>query len=653
MQLNRQIKVGLVQIGDRFGEQYYFPYSIGLLQAYAQKNLKNQKEFIFLLPIYKRIRVDEAVRYLSEADIVFFSTYIWNYKINLEIAKRVKQNKNNCIIVFGGPQVPESAKVMKTFLKNHHFIDIASYGEGEVPFLRILENFKKGSWENVPSIGFFTEDDYFMYNPQVEGNKSLNTSVSPYSQGIFDSLIKANPQDSWSGLIETNRGCPFSCAYCYWGRRPNKKVYLHDLETVFKEIDWFSQKKIEFVFCCDANFGLFKRDFDIVKKVMENKRKYGYPMAFSVQNTKNSTEKIFRLQKTLNDVGLQKGVNLALQSLNEETLKSINRSNISNKVYEELQIMFTRNKIPTFSDLILCLPNESYDTFTNGTSNLIERGQHNRLQFINLMVLENTTMAEPAYQKKYDLIIKKSKIVSHHTSLDNEPEISEVQKLVIGTKTMPKKDWIKTRVFCWMISLLHFNKLLQIPFILLNKIYSVSYKELTEIFTEKSKKYRQISEILSFFTAKAKKIQNGDCEYVASKEWLNIWWPADEYMFIKLFLRKNSEAFYNEAESAINDFIKEKKLKLPKKLLSNAIRFNKSLIKLPFIKTDLDISLDYNIFEMYQGVLNGIDIPLESGVFNYIIDRTSNKWTSWEEWFREVVWYGTKRGAYLYDCKRR
>jgi radical SAM superfamily enzyme YgiQ (UPF0313 family)/arsenate reductase-like glutaredoxin family protein len=644
--------VGLVQIGDKFGEQYYFPYAIGLLQSYAQKNLKNPEEFNFFLPVYKRLKIAEAVKCLYRADIVFFSNYIWNFQINLEIAKNIKNQKNNCLIVFGGPQVPESKETMKEFLKQHPFIDILSYGEGEKPFLKILENLKKRNWQNVPSIGFFSKNR-FIYNQPVEETNNLAV-YSPYLDGIFDSLMKTNPEDSWSGLLETNRGCPFSCAYCYWGRKSKKKICSYDIGRVFKEIDWLSKNKIEFVFCCDANFGLFDRDFEIVKKIAQNKKKYGYPMAFSVQNTKNSTEKIFKLQKELNDAGLQRGVNLALQSVNKETLKSISRSNISNQTYKDLQMMFAKNKIPTFSDLILGLPKESYSTFTKGVSDIIKEGQHNRLQFINLMVLENTAMADPAYQKKYGLIIKESNVILPRTNLDSVPEVFETQKMVIGTKAMPKEDWVKTRVFCWMASLLHFNKLLQIPFVLLNRIGSVDYRELIEIFTnsKNSEKYPEISKINSVFVKKAKDIQKGNGEYVSSKDWLNIWWPIDEYFLIKIFRERKTKIFYREAESAINEFLKKKKIKLPDKLLADAIRFNQNLIRLPIVKNNLEIVLNYNIPEIYQAAINGQTLPLEKGSFRYRIDRVSKKLASWKDWYREVVWYGTKRGAYFYNWKR-
>ena len=119
MRPKEKIKVGLVQIGDEFGGQYYFPYSIGLLQAYAQAHLKENEDFEFLLHIYKRSAIAEAIERLINADIVFFGTYLWNYRISLEIARGIKQRNNGCIIVFGGPQIPESPTGMEIFFKNN------------------------------------------------------------------------------------------------------------------------------------------------------------------------------------------------------------------------------------------------------------------------------------------------------------------------------------------------------------------------------------------------------------------------------------------------------------------------------------------------------------------------------------------------------
>ncbi len=59
-----KIKVGMVQVNSGFLNQNYVPYSLGLLQAYAQKYLKNIDDFEFLLPIYKKILLKDALNFL-------------------------------------------------------------------------------------------------------------------------------------------------------------------------------------------------------------------------------------------------------------------------------------------------------------------------------------------------------------------------------------------------------------------------------------------------------------------------------------------------------------------------------------------------------------------------------------------------------------
>jgi len=648
------IKVGLVQIGENFGGQYYLPYSVGLLQAYAQKKLENIRDFEFLVPVYKRTPIDEILAYFKDARIIIFSVYLWNLRYSLEIAKQVKLAHPNCITVFGGPQIPDRPEALETMLRKYPYIDIGCYGAGEVPIIRMLKNFPRRTWAEVPSIGFINSNDSFVQTACADRISNLDEIPSPYLEGVFDSLMKTYPEERWSALWETNRGCPFNCAFCAWGSQANNKIYKYAMERLIREIDWFSKNKIEFIFCCDANFGIFeKRDLGIVEKVAENKNKYGYPIAFSVQSTKNATKTIFELNKILNDAGLQKGVNLALQSLYEQTLKSIRRSNISIANYQDLQKMFTHEGISTFSDIIIGLPGETYESFTYGVSSLIEGGQHNRVQFINLSILENTEMAKPEYQREHGLILQECRMASHHTSLnlDNANQIHEIEHLVIGTQTMPKEYWVKARVFAWMISLLHFDKLMQIPFVILNTACSISYRELVEIFIIDDDRYPLISEINSLFTKKALSIQSGDSEYIPSPEWLNIWWRADEFAFIKSCREASISHLYEEAEQLIVQHLAESGLSLPTKLLHEAVNLNALLIKQPFAFENQRICLGYNIIEVYKAALVGINLPLLEGNCCYEIIRDKQSFTTWDDWCREIVWYGTKKGTYLYDFR--
>ena len=39
----------------------------------------------------------------------------------------------------------------------------------------------------------------------------LSELPSPFLNGVFDELVRNNPNEKWIGLWETNRGCPFQC----------------------------------------------------------------------------------------------------------------------------------------------------------------------------------------------------------------------------------------------------------------------------------------------------------------------------------------------------------------------------------------------------------------------------------------------------------
>ena len=61
-------RVGLVQINNSFSGQNYLPYAAGLLEAYVRKYARAPERFEFMLPLYKRQRVEEAVDALIAAD---------------------------------------------------------------------------------------------------------------------------------------------------------------------------------------------------------------------------------------------------------------------------------------------------------------------------------------------------------------------------------------------------------------------------------------------------------------------------------------------------------------------------------------------------------------------------------------------------------
>lgn len=643
----RPLTVGLVQINNSFSGQNYLPYAVALLEAYVRAQAADPARYYFKLPIYKRIAISAAVEQLLDCDIVGFSTYVWNAQISLEIARRLKARRPEILIVFGGPHVPDQPE---EFLRANPSIDVAIHNEGEKIFLRLLEMYPSRDWAGVSSVSFVGPDGRFTRNPNGERFRDLDEVPSPFLDGTLDAVVAAYPQETWIGLWETNRGCPFQCTFCDWGSATAGKVTKFGMDRLIGEIDWFSRNKIEYIFCCDANFGIQKRDVEIAEYVAKVKSETGYPAALSVQNTKNATERAYRTQKILSDAGLNKGVALSMQSVDMTTLEAIKRDNISLETYMELQRRFTRDKVETYSDLILGLPGETYDSFVEGVCLLIETGQHNRIQFNNLSILPNAEMGNPAYQKKFGMETVESTIINiHGERVELEDDVPEVQQLVVCTAAMPRADWRRTRAFCWITALLHFDKLFQIPLIAAHELAGLSYREVLEAFLDvDARAFPLLGEIRDFFLDEAGRIQEGAAEYVFSKEYLGIYWPADEYIFITLTAERKFDEFYRQAGGLLKELAALHGDAKIDKILNEALHLNGALVKQPYAREDEVVELSCDLMSFYTGVREGEKQPLRQVPTAVQIDRRSQCYDDFQAWCREVVWWGNKKGAYLY-----
>jgi hypothetical protein len=88
---------GLGAGGERFA---MLPYSVGLLQAYAQRHAANALELSFRPAVFSRISVEDAVAQLDGCDVAGFSLYVWNERISLAIAQELKRRRADLRTVF-------------------------------------------------------------------------------------------------------------------------------------------------------------------------------------------------------------------------------------------------------------------------------------------------------------------------------------------------------------------------------------------------------------------------------------------------------------------------------------------------------------------------------------------------------------------------
>jgi radical SAM superfamily enzyme YgiQ (UPF0313 family) len=341
--------------------------------------------------------------------IWMFSNYMWSIDHNLSVSAAVKQNDAGNITIHGGPSTPEYEQACEDFMARNRSVDIAVHGEGEVAACQVLaaiERLDNGVLQptdrlsDVPGITFrkpggarrdLTRTDARMRMP------SPDSVPSPYIEGIFDAY-EARVE---AAIIETNRGCPFRCTFCDWGSATNQKVTRFELNRVHGELDWIGRNRIGVLWIADANFGMLKRDLAIAEKIVDVKRRYGYPQEVVVNYTKNANERLAEIIRVFTEGGIISQGIISIQTTDPETLKIIDRENIKTEKYDRLLEIFSELGLPLSTDLMIGLPGITPDAFDKDLQRYIDADVS--VKAYPTQLLPNSPMAHPDYIKKYQI----------------------------------------------------------------------------------------------------------------------------------------------------------------------------------------------------------------------------------------------------------
>lgn len=637
-------KIQLVQLNNKYGSQVYLPYSVGILQAYVQQDEEISSNFSFSDFVFIRQKVSEMAKNIGSVDIFGISCYVWNWALSLRLAEEVRKNNPNCLIIFGGPQVPNGVK--ESFFEKYNFIDIAVHGEGEVTFLEILKSYAK----HAPDQKFNDIAGCTFYDRSVNAMKKgrprpriidLDSIPSPYLEGTFDYLFDKKDY-TWMITWETNRGCPFKCSFCDWGSAIATKVRKFSDKRLIEEIDFFSAKEVDLVFGADANFGIFKRDTEFALRLAQNKMETGYPNQFRVCFTKNTTDRVFELAQIFAKAGMAKGVSISMQSLNNDTLEKIQRKNIKMKFFKDLQKKYVANDLVTYTELILPLPGETYESFVEGIDSLLDSSQHSGIVIYNCSIMPNAEMGGDSYQQEHGLDMVEIPIFQAHSDMKDTDEVVEKETIIVGTNTMTREQYRKTYKFAWAIQCMHLLGLLQVVSIVLRYHYGIKYSDFYQGLISYGEQNRttniglelqRIDKLLDGVFA-----GHGFDQYVSGFE--EVSWPPEEASYLRI--SEQLDSFYEEVynfittkysidDDILKDIIKYQKLRL--------VNFNNQEEKVFHLK--------YNVHYYYEecraGMLSHFEkIPtsFKLSPYKFFKDRKS--------FSREIVWYGRKGGKFFH-----
>jgi len=630
----------------------YLPLVSGILRAYAEQDETIRQHYEFLPFQFLRAKPETLLENFVDPDVVCFSSSMWNEQLNLRLSALIKEKYPECLIIYGGPHVPHHPE---EYFKQHPFIDIGVRGEGERPFLAVLNRFiESRDFEDIPNISWRNPDtgECVRNDGEYPLEKDLDTYPSPYTEGLFDDLFEQHPETNFQAIIETNRGCPFLCSFCFWGQGGlSLKFRYHGMDRIKDEFKWIANNKISYVFNADSNFGMHRRDAEIADFLIDTNKEYGFPEKFRTCFGKNTDERIFDIGLKLHKHGLEKGITLSRQSMDSQTLEYIDRKNIKMSTYRNLQTKYNEHEIPVYTELILGMPGEHHEGWLDGIEELLQSGLKNQLFIYPCQVYPNTSMGDPEYIKKFGIRTQRIRLTEIHALIRPDDDMPEYEDIIIESDAMPMADWKRMSRFSWMVMMLHSLKLGYFILMYMAERYGTRHRDLIQFISE-SQMPEEDAPIFhaegAFHKEIMAKILDGQGRACELPEYGNLYWDVEEASILRI--AGQLDEFYAQFQRVLELFLKEKNISFNQEELSQAVHYQRMRFPTWNAPDKSRAEYDFNFPEYFERGHLGSPIPLEPVSQTLVLTNPRDYEGDKIRFAREVILWGRKSDRLLEEA---
>ncbi len=417
----------------------FVPLGAGYLTSYAKK--------VFGDSISIRIFKDpsDLLDYakVNKPDLVGFSHYFWNTELNLLTTRKLRLLLGAKVkIVLGGPSIDSDPEMLLDTCNRYTEIDAIIPNEGEQGFTNIIKTILSGDgFRNAIDGVAFEQDGQLITGKAIGLSTDLSTVPSPYLTGILDQFMHGEYQP----LLQTSRMCPYTCAFCVSGKNEGK-LRMFPIEQVKAETDYIASRYKEYpnilMYIADDNFGIFDRDVEIAQHIRSVSEKTGYPNKLFYYNDK----KFGKTSQDVHDIVGHMcfhGLTLALQTDNPESLKAINRRNMSVNQLNEAIAWGKSKNMPITTELIFGLPMETRQSFLDLIDKCFEMNFDN-IHCYNLIIFDGIILNRPRVRKQFGIKTKYRHVSGSFLQLEND-FCAEAEEVVVGASSFNIDDFMLIR----------------------------------------------------------------------------------------------------------------------------------------------------------------------------------------------------------------
>ncbi len=480
------------------------PAAIGSIATFTetQVRLTNPVQ-LFKFPEKLASRLEEDI-----PDVIGFSNYVWNLRLSYKFASVIKKIRPETVVVFGGPNYPVLDDQQVEFHRRFPLVDFCILKEGELAFSLLLKRLIECGMEavrvkegpEIPSVHWMRPDGTPSLPHEVARIEDLTVIPSPYVTGRMDEFFDGQ----LIPILQTNRGCPFSCTFCVEGLSYYNKVYTNSTEKLAAEIDYIGRKMAEVgakggrrdTYISDSNFGMFRQDLETCRALAASMEKYGWPEYINTTTGKNQKQRILEAARLVKGALRLSG---SVQSLDRDVLKNVKRSNISEEEILDLALKASELKANSYSEIILGLPGDSKRAHFDSVRTILNAGFNNVYTW-QTMILPGSELDSDESRKRWGMVTKfrvLPRCYGHFTVRGESVVASEIEEVCVANSTMSFDDYLACRKLHLMIAVFY-NDTVLTPIVKLLKILDVSPFDWLEVLTNQPVTNR-LKEVLDSF----------------------------------------------------------------------------------------------------------------------------------------------------------
>ena len=343
------------------------PLAAGYLSAYAEKKgLLKREDWGFLPRDVLDKGSDSAVAQAAAAtgaDLVCFSLYLWNYERSVHIAQAIAALLPAARLVAGGPEVVQG---MPIFGRSpfHALVE----GEGELAFCELLEDMRRSRPLARRYASPKPVDLSELPNPYLAGTLAFEADRPVH--------------------LETVRGCPAHCGYCYYGKNYSS-VRAFPREDAYKVMEAAGHAGVRELYLMDPSFQATE---DLQERLVSLARANKGNLALHAElRLESVNEELGRLYQV---AGLS-SAEVGLQSTNPKALEAVHRG-WDRKAFERGAEILRKNHIVVKTGLILGLPFDGYEEVISTFDFLGMQGLGQEAELYPLALLPGTEVRERA-----------------------------------------------------------------------------------------------------------------------------------------------------------------------------------------------------------------------------------------------------------------